>query len=77
MRPGTAGRGAQPDAESIRRTVEESVERTVVERVVQHVERLVARGLSAESAPWQRISERVSADLSEALVLERERLGWS
>lgn len=68
---------AVPDAESIRRQVEESVERTVVERVVQRVEKLVARELSPESAPVQRISERVSAELSEALVLERERLGWS
>jgi hypothetical protein len=62
-----------PDAERIRRQVEERVERTLVERM----ERLVARELSPDAAPLSRLSERVSAELSEALVLERERLGWS
>jgi hypothetical protein len=62
-----------PDPESIRRQVEERVERTIVERI----ERLVARQVAADVAPLSRICERVSAELAEALVLERERLGWS
>jgi hypothetical protein len=62
-----------PDPETIRRQVEEKVERTIVERT----ETLVARELSADSAPFSRLRERVFAELSEALVLERERLGWS
>jgi hypothetical protein len=62
-----------PDPESIRRQVEETVERTIVERI----ERLVARQVSADAAPLSRICERVSTELAEALVLERERLGWS
>jgi hypothetical protein len=73
VRASVPGAAALPDAESIRRQVEERVERTLVERM----ERLVARELSADSAPLSRISERVTAELSEALVLERERLGWS
>ena len=63
---------AAPDPESIRRQVEERVERTIVERM----ESLVARELSPDSAPLSRLSERVAQDLSQALVLERERLGW-
>jgi hypothetical protein len=71
----SSANGAAPalDPERIRRQVEERVERTLVERM----ERLVARELSADAAPLSRLSERVSAELSEALVLERERLGWS
>lgn len=69
----TKGGAPAPDPERIRRQVEERVERTLVERM----ERLVARELSVDSAPFSRLSERVSAELSEALVLERERLGWS
>jgi hypothetical protein len=73
VRASTKGVATVPDLESIRRQVEERVERTIVERM----ERLVARELSADSAPLSRLSERVSTELSEALVLERERLGWS
>jgi hypothetical protein len=73
--PAVSAKGDAPvlDPERIRRQVEERVERTLVERM----ERLVARELSADAAPLSRLSERVSAELSEALVLERERLGWS
>jgi len=67
------GTAAALDPETIRRQVEERVERTLVERM----EKLVARELSADAAPLSRLSEMVSTELSEALVLERERLGWS
>jgi hypothetical protein len=73
VRAGAKSEARAPDPESIRRQVEERVERTIVERI----EKLVARQVSADAAPLSRICERVSAELAEAVVLERERLGWS
>jgi hypothetical protein len=64
------------DVREIQETVTRRVEETLHRRVRTDVESVVARELSLDSALARRLSDRLYGGLYEALVLERERLGW-